>query len=125
MSMSRRAVWSSSEPAPAGRPTAALDRVAVLRSDPELLTLADKWVVRAARGSDEAGAFDSEELGLNEARTGPVSELGARAAAAVSTVSSRELTAGSLHKADVDIAVLAADLAEPETAAMPFFSVER
>jgi serine/threonine-protein kinase len=51
----------------------ALCRVAVLRSDPELVALADEWVVRAAREADQPGAFTSDELQLDEFRTGLVS----------------------------------------------------
>jgi serine/threonine-protein kinase len=46
-------------------------------------------------------------------------ELAAQAAAALGM--GRELIPGSLHKGDVGIAVLAADLADPEAASMPFF----
>lgn len=46
-------------------------------------------------------------------------ELGARAA-----TGSDALIAGSLHKGDTGIAVLAADLACPEAAAMPFFGIQ-
>jgi eukaryotic-like serine/threonine-protein kinase len=52
------------------------------------------------------------------------SELGTRAAASLSEASTRGLTSGSLHKGEVGIAVLAADLADPEAAAMPFFGAE-
>lgn len=49
-------------------------------------------------------------------------ELAAHAAA--DTRGSGTLVAGSLHKGDVGIAVLAADLANPDAAAMPFFGQE-
>ncbi len=52
---------------------AAVYRVAVLRADPELLALADEWVVRAARESEGASAFTSAELGLGENDVGRVS----------------------------------------------------
>lgn len=52
---------------------AALCRVGVLRSDPGLVALADEWVVRAAREADDPGAFTSDELQLDESRTGLVS----------------------------------------------------
>ena len=48
-------------------------------------------------------------------------ELAVRAAVAVDASGPDSLMPGSLHKGDVGVAVLAADLAEPETAAMPFF----
>lgn len=51
---------------------AALHRVALLRSDPELLALADVWAVRAARESTAPEAFTSTELDLSESVTGLV-----------------------------------------------------
>lgn len=52
---------------------AALCRVGVLRGDPRLVTLADEWVVRAAREADGPEAFSSVALDLDEHRTGRVS----------------------------------------------------
>jgi serine/threonine-protein kinase len=52
---------------------AAIYRVAVLRADPGLLTLADEWAVRAAREAGKPGAFSSTALGLTQEQTGPVS----------------------------------------------------
>lgn len=52
---------------------AALYRVAVLRADPELLSLTDEWIVRAAWDASSPGAFCSEEMGLVRERTGRVS----------------------------------------------------
>jgi eukaryotic-like serine/threonine-protein kinase len=51
----------------------ALYRVGVLRSDPELLALADEWVVRAARESADPGAFTSDDPPVTEEITGRVS----------------------------------------------------
>jgi serine/threonine-protein kinase len=51
-------------------------------------------------------------------------ELGARAAASAGGPAGSTLIPGSLHKGDVGIAVLAADLADPEAAVMPFFGSE-
>jgi serine/threonine protein kinase len=48
-------------------------------------------------------------------------ELAARAAAEVHTGNADGYILGSLHKGEIGIAVLAADLARPEAAAMPFF----
>lgn len=50
-----------------------LYRVATLRSDPELVALADEWAVRAAREADLPRAFSSDELQLDQRRTGPIS----------------------------------------------------
>ena len=52
---------------------ATIYRVAVLRADSGLLTLADEWAVRAAREADQPEAFSSSALGLTHERTGPVS----------------------------------------------------
>lgn len=52
------------------------------------------------------------------------SELGTRAATGASPTSTEKLVPGSLHKGDVGIAVLAADLADPEAGRMPFFGAE-
>jgi serine/threonine protein kinase len=52
---------------------AAIRRVAVLRADPELLSLADEWAVRAGREATGPGAFSSEEMGLTARQTGSVS----------------------------------------------------
>lgn len=68
---------------PAGVPTcsvaygaagvaAVVYRVAVLRADAELLSLADEWSVRAARDADGRGAFASDDLRLDEEVTGRV-----------------------------------------------------
>jgi len=51
----------------------AIYRVAVLRADPGLLTLADEWAVRAVREAGEPEAFSSTALGLTQQQTGPVS----------------------------------------------------
>ena len=48
-------------------------------------------------------------------------ELAARAAVAVRDGGSAGTIPGSLHKGEVGVAVLAADLSRPEAAAMPFF----
>jgi eukaryotic-like serine/threonine-protein kinase len=48
-------------------------------------------------------------------------ELAVRAAAAIHTGNAADYVVGSLHKGEIGIAVLAADLARPEAAAMPFF----
>jgi hypothetical protein len=48
-------------------------------------------------------------------------ELAVRAAESVHSGRADGFTVGSLHKGEIGIAVLAADLARPETAAMPFF----
>jgi hypothetical protein len=53
------------------------------------------------------------------------SELGALAAASVERPAAERSTVASLHKGQVGIAILAADLAEPEAAIMPFFGAER
>ena len=52
---------------------AALCRVGVMRSDAELVALADEWVVRAARDAEQPDAFTSNDLELSESRTGLVS----------------------------------------------------
>ena len=52
---------------------AAIYQVAVLQADAELLSLADEWIVRAAREAGSDGAFSSDELGLSETATGRVS----------------------------------------------------
>jgi serine/threonine protein kinase len=51
----------------------ALHHVAVLRDDPELLTLADEWAVRAARDAGRPDAFRSPALKLDLEATGSVS----------------------------------------------------
>jgi serine/threonine-protein kinase len=48
-------------------------------------------------------------------------EMGTRAATALATPQPGMLIPGSLHKGDVGVAALAADLADPEAAAMPLF----
>ena len=48
-------------------------------------------------------------------------ELAVRAVAGVHSGRGGQYTSGSLHKGEIGIAVLAADLARPEAAAMPFF----
>jgi serine/threonine-protein kinase len=50
-----------------------LYRVGILRSDPELVALADEWVVRAAREAGIPQAFSSDELQLDQGRTGRIS----------------------------------------------------
>jgi serine/threonine-protein kinase len=52
------------------------------------------------------------------------SELGARAAAHTTSDRGRPSLPASLHKGDVGLAALAADIADPECAAMPFFGSE-
>lgn len=52
------------------------------------------------------------------------SDLAARAASALSRAGPDLVIPGSLYKGDVGLAVLAADLAQPERAAMPFFGIE-
>jgi serine/threonine protein kinase len=51
----------------------ALYRAGILRSDPELVALADEWAVRAAREAGAPQAFSSDELQLDQRRTGPIS----------------------------------------------------
>jgi serine/threonine-protein kinase len=51
---------------------AALHRVGLLRADPELIALADEWVVRAARDAGAPGAFTSEEPEMTDEITGRV-----------------------------------------------------
>ena len=51
-------------------------------------------------------------------------EMGTRAATALENPQPGTLIPGSLHKGDMGVAVLAADLAAPEAAAMPFFGSE-
>jgi serine/threonine-protein kinase len=50
-------------------------------------------------------------------------ELAARAAIAVRDIGSPGAIPGSLHKGEIGVAVLAADLCRPEAATMPFFGV--
>ena len=52
---------------------AAVRRIAVLRSDPGLLALADEWVTRGHALSTEPDAFSSVALGVTERDTGTVS----------------------------------------------------
>jgi serine/threonine-protein kinase len=52
------------------------------------------------------------------------SQLGARAAAHTTSASGRPSLPASLHKGDVGLAALAVDIADPESAAMPFFGSE-
>ena len=52
-------------------------------------------------------------------------ELAVRAAADVTAGAADGCTPGSLHKGELGVAVLAADLARPETALMPFFGSMR
>ena len=54
---------------------AALHRVGLLRADPELIALADEWVVRAARDAGAPGAFTSEEPEVTDEITGRVTPL--------------------------------------------------
>jgi eukaryotic-like serine/threonine-protein kinase len=51
----------------------ALHQVAALRDEPELLTLADEWAVRAAREAGRPDAFRSAALKLDLEATGSVS----------------------------------------------------
>jgi eukaryotic-like serine/threonine-protein kinase len=57
----------------AGGTAIALHHVAVLRDDPDLLTLADEWAVRAAREAGRPDAFRSPALKLDLEATGSVS----------------------------------------------------
>jgi serine/threonine protein kinase len=52
---------------------AAIYHAAVVWADPELLALADEWVVRALRDVTRSDAFSSDELKLHEDATGSVS----------------------------------------------------
>jgi len=48
-------------------------------------------------------------------------QLASSAAAGLETAAANACVSGSLHKGEIGIAVLAADLERPEEATMPFF----
>ena len=57
---------------------AALHRIACLQERPDLLTLADEWIVRSERGSQSLGAFHNADLQVTPDVTGRVSLFHAR-----------------------------------------------
>ena len=70
---------------------------------------------------DDRWARLAERAAWEETWLSAAGELAARATVAVGDMDSPGTIQGSLHKGEVGVAVLAADLSRPEAASMPFF----